>query len=87
MKTINQRAAHRLARRVQSLEAILNAQRLRYSQEWMGGIEIARHSWIVSDQIPTAVRTAHALRHAVVVTCDVSGLMKFIALPLPESKL
>ena len=84
---ISQREARRLQKRVQELERAALLQRRAWSQEYILGSEIGRTSWSENDAIPVAVRTARKLGHAVVVTGDQSGLIRFIALPHPDVKV
>lgn len=85
-KKISQREARRLRKRVQVLQEAENARRRTWAQDYPGGVEIARTEWQTHEAIPTAVRTARKLGHAVVVMgADSTGLLRFIALPL-ESK-
>ena len=82
---ISQREARRLSKRVNELETILERQRKTWSQDWFGGVEIARITY--DDKwhaIPTSVRTARKLNHAVVVVGDDGGLLRFVALPQPS---
>lgn len=81
---ISQREARRLRKRVQELEAE-NAERLRrWSSEWPGGTSIVSVKWDEFARVPVAIRTARALRHAVVVTVSNDGLVNFIALPIAD---
>lgn len=84
-RTIGQREAHRLKKRVALLENILIVQRRTYSQEWPGGIEIATEDWSgKNDIVPLALRTARNLGHAVVALGDHTGTVRFVALPHPK---
>ena len=84
MIRISQREARRLRKRVEALEDAENRRRRAWSQEWVGGVEIARVVWGDHEVVPVACRTARKLHHAVVVMGDDSGLIRFLALPLPE---
>lgn len=80
--TISQREARKLQKRVRELEQ-QNTERLRrWSAEWPGGTSIASAKWDEFARVPVAIRTARALRHAVVVTVDDAGLVNFLALPI-----
>jgi hypothetical protein len=81
---ISQREAKRLKKRIFDLETELQRERRAWAQEYIGGVEIARAKWNGDDVVPVAVRTARKLKHAVVVTCDDDGLVRFHAL-LPVS--
>lgn len=81
---ISQREARRLRKRVTELETHLDHQRRSWSQEYVGGVEITRTQWKAEDVVPTAIRTARKLDHAVVCVGDDGGLIRFIALPLAE---
>ena len=79
---ISQREARQLRKRVDELVGVLERQRAIWSQEYIGGAEIARTTWQPLEAIPVAVRTARKLRHAVVVVGDDGGTVRFVALPL-----
>lgn len=81
MRRISQREARRLRKRVNALESAIENQRRRWSQEYVGGVEIGRAEWEKTGSIPVAVRTAHKLNHAVVVVGSDTGLIRFVALP------
>lgn len=83
-KTISQRDARKLRRRVEELERVLNEQRRGWGSEWPGGTSIALWQWTKTDSVPTAIRTARRLKHAVVATVDDAGCVNFLALPLPK---
>lgn len=79
---ISQREARKLKRRVAELELQNNDRLRRWSSEWPGGASICSAKWDEFARVPVAIRTARALRHAVVVTVDDTGLVNFLALPL-----
>jgi hypothetical protein len=83
-KPISQREARQLRKRVQELEAREDARRRRWSQEWFGGVNICSATWEKNDVIPTAIRTARLLGHAVVALGDDGGQIRFMALPLAQ---
>ncbi len=82
MSHISQRAAQRFRKRVNELETLVEQQRSRWSQQYVGGVEIARCEWKDDLTIPTAIRVARKLTHAVVVVGDDGGTVRFVALPL-----
>jgi hypothetical protein len=77
MKTIAQREARRLRKRVNVLEAAQRDRERRWSASWPGGTVIATAKWDANVLVPVAIRTARALGHAVVVTADDDGLVRF----------
>lgn len=81
MKSISQREARRLRKRVSELESRIIQQRAAWSQEYLGGAQIGTQLFTVDNAIPSIVRTARKLRHAVVVVGDDSQTLRFIALP------
>ena len=83
---ISQREARRLRKRVAALEAAENARRNLWVQEWPRGVEIVRAQFASDGQVTTAIRTARALRHAVVALADAEGMVRFMALPLASGK-
>lgn len=88
MTRISQREARRLRTLVAHYEEQTKAMRRIWAQEYPGGVEITRCAWTdATAQIPTAVRTARKLGHAVVAIGDDGGTVRFVALPLPESQL
>lgn len=85
MKRISQREARRLRKRVAELEGHEEHRRRAWGQEWFGGVNIVSATYPNSyDQVPTAIRTARKLGHAVIVLGDDSGNLRFMALPLPK---
>lgn len=80
---ISQREARRLRKRVETLEGIITRQRRTWSQEYVQAVQIASAIWTADQTIPTAVRTARKLGHAVVVIGDDTGELRFVALPHP----
>ncbi len=81
-KRISQNEARRLRKRVEELESRERKRRATWSQDWFGGVEIARTTWdSATASIPTAIRTARKLNHAVVAVGDDGGTVRFIALP------
>ena len=85
--SISQREARRLRKRVTELESAEEYRRRAWSQEFVGGVEIARATW--DDKfahVPQAVRVARKLKHAVVCVGDDSGLVRFVALPIAKAR-
>lgn len=84
---VSQREARRLIRRVDELERILISQRRTYSQQW-AGVNISTVVYPSQDDaVPTAIRTARRLGHAVVVVGDETGTLRFMALPHPKEPI
>lgn len=77
MTDISQREARRLRKRVNALEAAQRDRARRWASSWPGGINIATAKWDQDGLVPVAIRTARALRHAVVVTADDDGTVRF----------
>lgn len=84
MTRISQREARRLRKRVKELEKVLINQRRVYAQDWTDGTEIASATF-AEDAVPTAIRTARRLNHAVVVVGNETRTIRFIALPHPQA--
>ena len=80
---ISQREARRLRQRVTALEDAENARRSAWATNWPLGAEIVRQQFPHDGMVTTAIRTARTLRHAVVALADETGVVHFIALPLP----
>jgi hypothetical protein len=80
--TISQREAHRLQKRVKELELHLEHQRNRFSSEWPGGVHLGNVIWNGADHIPSAVYTARALGHAVVLVSVSKTEFSLRAVPL-----
>jgi len=82
---ISQREARRLRKRVEEFESQQDGQRRAWSADWPGGVEIARHTFDSSSApVPTAVRVARRLGHAVVAVGDEGGWIRFMALPVAK---
>lgn len=87
MAPISQREARRLMKLVAALERQIKNQRDRWSGDYIGK-EIGRVSWGQADSIPTAIRTARRLDHAVVaISSENSGEIRFVALPHPSESI
>jgi hypothetical protein len=80
---ISQREARRLRKRVEELERAEDSRRRRWSSEWPSGTHIATAKWDADARVPVSIRTARALRHAVIATTKDDGTVLFYALPLP----
>lgn len=87
MAPISQREARRLMKQVAELQRQIKNQRARWSQDYFGGVEIGRAQWEPNGAIPTAIRTARKLDHAVVAVGDDSGGVRFVALPHPSESV
>jgi hypothetical protein len=80
--TISQREARRLKRRVYELEREEDQRRNAWTQEWPHGVHIGETKFTADSGLIGAIRTARKLKHAVVVSCDENGLVRFHALSL-----
>lgn len=83
---ISQREARKLRQRIEALEREITLQRRVWNQEYVHGVEIARHAF-PHDFVPEAVKVARKLGHAVVCVGDDTDTLRFIALPHPEVKV
>jgi len=83
-KTISQREARALKRRVAELEADEDRRRNAWADIYPGGVNIA--TLTIPDNTRSAVHTARLLRHAVVVTLNNNGTLCLHALPLGSRK-
>lgn len=81
-KHISQREARRLRRRVVELEEQEFRRRNAWAGEWFGGVEIARIQLLRDSAVPTAIKTARKLTHAVIVIAEANDELRFVALPL-----
>lgn len=79
-KTISQREARELKRRVAELEAAEDLRRNAWADTWPGGVNIA--TLTIPDTTRAAVHTARLLKHAVVVSLTSDGSLRLHALPL-----
>ena len=79
-KTISQREARELKRRVAELEAAEDRRRNAWADTWPGGANIG--TLTITDATRTAVHTARLLKHAVVVSLTSDGILRLHALPL-----
>ena len=69
-KTISQREARRLRKRVADLENFIMITQNSYAREYPGGIHIGMFQFDSDDHRASAVYTARRLDHAVVVVAD-----------------
>lgn len=79
-KRISQREARRLRKRVQVLEQADELRRRVWSSEYPGGVQIECRKWESDHPVPTAIRTARKLAHAVICLEDGNGEVRFVAL-------
>jgi len=79
---ISQREAKRLRARVRELERQEDLRRRSWVYDWPGGFKIVQYKLDAWHPVPTAIRTARKLQHAVVVTASDDGMLRFIGLPL-----
>lgn len=87
MMKISQKEARRLRKRVRELEQAERHRRRSWGQEWLGGVIVTSFQWPTTDQHVIAIRTARKIGHAVVVTGDDNGMLRFVALPHPDVTL
>ena len=83
-KTISQREARELKRRVIELESIEDRRRNAWADHYPGGANIA--TLTIPEGARSAVHTARLLKHAVVVTLSSDGCLRLHALPLGSRK-
>ncbi len=83
-KTIPQREARRLKKRVEELEGQLMHQRSCYARDWPGGLHIASFSVTSDDNRFAAIHTSRRLRHAVVAVSNDYRNFNLYALPLAD---
>jgi hypothetical protein len=79
-KTISQREARALRRRVRELEQVLDRQKNGWAESWPGGVNITTFS--ADNDIVANIRTARLLKHACVATIRSGGDIAIFALPL-----
>jgi hypothetical protein len=82
---ISQREAHRLRKRLADFEADERARLARWASTYPGGVQIAEVVYDQASSVPVAIRTARALRHAVIVL-ENGGTLRYLALPNREPK-
>lgn len=84
-RTITQAEAKALKRRVAQLEDDEERRRAAWVSDYPDGVNIAAHDFPSSDSVvPTALRTARKLGHAIVAVDD-GHRLRFYALPLPKA--
>lgn len=83
-KTISQREARELKRRVIELESIEDRRRNAWADTYPGGANIANLT--IPEGTRSAVHTARLLKHAVVVTLSSDGGLRLFALPLSSRR-
>lgn len=84
-KDITQAEARALKRRVAELEDAEERRRTVWVSNYPGGVNIGTCDFASSDSpIPTAMKTARRLGHAVVAVDD-GHRIRFYALPLPKA--
>ena len=76
-RTISQREAFRIRKRLEKLEAERDAQHRAYSSEWPSAIVVARIT--PNDVTMTAIVTARKLGHAVIAVPQGNGELAFFA--------
>jgi ribosomal protein S2 len=83
-KTISQREARQLKRRVEQLERMIEGERRSYARTYPGGVHIGHVFWNNDEHIASAVYTAQKLGHAVVAVADGNRKFNLYAIPHPE---
>jgi phage-related minor tail protein len=79
-KTISQREARALRRRVQELELVLDRQQNAWAYSWPGGVNIGTFN--TDSDIVAKIQTARVLKHACVAVINHEGDIAIYALPL-----
>lgn len=79
---ISQREARRLRKRVHELEYQERKRGNAWCYEWPMGVNIGRVKLNGDSALVGAIRTSRLLKHAVVVSCDETGIVNFHAMPL-----
>lgn len=83
-KSISQREARALKRRVEQLESMEERRRRRFVLDYPGGVNIAQHVYNDSrDFLPAVIDNSRKLGHAVVVTAD-GATLRYYAIPHPD---
>lgn len=82
-KPISQRQAREYRKRAKELEDQLDRQRRRWGAEFIGGTHLGtlpyERDWFIG-----RIESARMLGHAIIVTEEGDGKLKFLALPLPK---
>src|SRR2546422_491998 len=86
IKAIAQREARRLRKQVESYQRQEWERRNAWCQDWPMGTNIGSAKFTADSSLVGAIRTSRLLRHAVVVSCNDSGLVNFHAMPLVKEK-
>lgn len=83
-KTISQREARALRRRVEELESAERQRRHTYARDYPGGVNIATQNYSAATEfLPAVVHNSRKLGHAVVCVADGARILYF-ALPHPR---
>lgn len=84
---ISQAEARRLKKRVEQLERDERNRRTRFATDYPGGVNIATQTFDAPESfLPAVVSNSRKLGHAVVVVAD-GKVLRFYALPHPETKV
>lgn len=84
-KTISQREARELRRRVAELESLEESRRKAWSREYPGGVNIAQTTHnSATDFLPAVINNSRRLGHAVVCIVD-ENKVRYYALPLARA--
>lgn len=86
-KPISQREARKAVKRVAALEHMVEQERSRYSQQYIGAKEIVRCQHGELGEVVIAIRTARKLGHAVVCIEQEDGIVRYNALPHPKEPI
>jgi hypothetical protein len=81
-KRISQRDARTYRKRVEALEQQEKDRNRNWVSDWPRSVLLTSTKWEAGDLVPVSIRTARKLGHAVVVTVDDGGLVKFHAVKL-----
>jgi phage-related minor tail protein len=79
-KTISQREARALRRRVRELEQVLDRQQNAWAESWPGGVNI--ETFNTDSDTVAKIQTARLLKHACVAVVRPNGDIAIYALPL-----
>lgn len=83
-KTISQREARELRRRVAELESQEESRRNAWTHEYPGGVNIAQTAYNAStDFLPAVIHNSRRLGHAVVCVANENNI-RYYALPLAK---
>jgi len=85
-RTISQREARALRRRVEELEQQEEIRRNAWARDYPGGVNIAQASYAAStDFLPAVIHNSRQLGHAVVCVAD-ENKVRYYALPLAKGR-